>query len=33
MCARKGFDAARAIGFSAIRKSHELFARPWQPCG
>lgn len=24
---------ARAIGFSAIRKSYDLFARPWQPCG
>jgi hypothetical protein len=24
---------ARAIGFSAIRKSYELFARPWKPCG
>jgi hypothetical protein len=24
-------DAA-AIGFSAIRKSYDLFARPWEPC-
>jgi hypothetical protein len=24
--------AARALGFSAIRKSYDLFARPWQPC-
>jgi hypothetical protein len=23
---------ARAIGFSAIHKSYDLFARPWQPC-
>jgi hypothetical protein len=23
---------ARAIGFSAIRKSYDLFARPWRPC-
>ena len=23
---------ARAIDFSAIRKSYDLFARPWQPC-
>lgn len=23
---------ARAIGFSAIRKSYDLFARPWIPC-
>lgn len=25
--------AARAIGFSAIRKSYDLYARPWHPCG
>jgi hypothetical protein len=25
-------EAARALGFSAIRKSYDLFARPWQPC-
>jgi hypothetical protein len=24
--------AAAAIGFSAIRKSYDLFARPWLPC-
>ncbi len=24
--------AARAIRFSAIRKSYDLFARPWRPC-
>ncbi len=24
--------AARAIEFSAIRKSYDLFARPWRPC-
>ncbi len=24
--------AAAAIGFSAIRKSYDLFARPWRPC-
>jgi hypothetical protein len=24
--------AARGLGFSAIRKSYDLFARPWQPC-
>lgn len=23
---------AQALGFSAIRKSYDLFARPWQPC-
>ncbi len=23
---------ARALGFSAIRKSYDLFARPWRPC-
>jgi Glycoside-hydrolase family GH114 len=23
---------ARAIGFSAVRKSYDLFARPWHPC-
>jgi hypothetical protein len=23
---------ARAFGFSAIRKSYDLFAHPWQPC-
>jgi hypothetical protein len=26
-------DDADAIGFSAIRKSYDLFARPWLPCG
>ena len=26
-------DRALALGFSAIRKSYDLFARPWQPCG
>jgi hypothetical protein len=25
-------DAARALGFSAIGKSYDLFARPWRPC-
>jgi hypothetical protein len=25
-------DAAIALGFSAIRKSYDLFARPWEPC-
>lgn len=25
--------AARALRFSAIRKSYDLFARPWQACG
>jgi hypothetical protein len=25
-------DRAAALGFSAIRKSYDLFARPWQPC-
>jgi hypothetical protein len=24
--------AAEALGFSAVRKSYDLFARPWQPC-
>jgi hypothetical protein len=24
--------AAAALGFSAIRKSYDLFAKPWQPC-
>lgn len=24
---------AAALGFSAIRKSYDLFSRPWQPCG
>jgi hypothetical protein len=24
---------AQAIGFSAIHKSYDLFARPWHPCG
>lgn len=24
--------AAEALGFSAIRKSYDLFARPWEPC-
>jgi hypothetical protein len=24
--------AAQAIGFSAIRKSYDLFARPWEVC-
>ncbi len=23
---------AIALGFSAIRKSYDLFARPWEPC-
>jgi hypothetical protein len=26
-------DAAAALGFSAIRKSYDLFARPWEACG
>jgi len=26
-------DRADALGFSAIRKSYDLFARPWLPCG
>jgi hypothetical protein len=26
-------DRALALGFSAIRKSYDLFARPWEPCG
>ncbi|HET7122196.1 MAG TPA: endo alpha-1,4 polygalactosaminidase [Solirubrobacterales bacterium] len=26
-------SAARALRFSAIRKSYDLFARPWEPCG
>jgi hypothetical protein len=25
-------DAANSLGFSAIAKSYDLFARPWQPC-
>jgi hypothetical protein len=25
-------DGARTLGFSAIRKSYDLFARPWRPC-
>jgi hypothetical protein len=25
-------DAARSLGFSAIGKSYDLFARPWRPC-
>ncbi|MBA3865428.1 MAG: endo alpha-1,4 polygalactosaminidase [Solirubrobacterales bacterium] len=25
-------DAAIALGFSAIRKSYDLFAQPWEPC-
>lgn len=25
-------DAAAALGFSAIRKSYDLFAEPWLPC-
>jgi len=25
-------DTAIALGFSAIHKSYDLFARPWQPC-
>lgn len=25
-------QTARALGFSAIRKSYDLFARPWRPC-
>jgi hypothetical protein len=24
--------AAESLGFSAIRKSYDLFARPWEPC-
>ncbi|MGV1050056.1 MAG: endo alpha-1,4 polygalactosaminidase [Solirubrobacterales bacterium] len=24
--------AAEALGFSAIRKSYDLFAKPWEPC-
>jgi hypothetical protein len=24
--------AAKGLGFSAIRKSYDLFAQPWQPC-
>jgi hypothetical protein len=24
--------AAASLGFSAIRKSYDLFARPWEPC-
>lgn len=29
---RQYCQAARAIGFSAIHKSYDLFARPWIPC-
>ena len=25
-------DEAKALGFSAIRKGLELFAKPWEPC-
>jgi hypothetical protein len=25
-------DAAKTLGFSAIRKSYDLFAQPWEPC-
>jgi hypothetical protein len=25
-------EAAKALDFSAIRKSVDLFARPWRPC-
>jgi hypothetical protein len=25
-------DAAKSLGFSAIRKSYNLFAQPWAPC-
>jgi hypothetical protein len=25
-------DEAKALGFSSIRKSYDLFARPWRPC-
>jgi hypothetical protein len=25
-------EAAAALGFSSIRKSYDLFARPWEPC-
>jgi hypothetical protein len=25
-------DAAKSLGFSAIRKSYDLFAQPWEPC-
>lgn len=30
---RQYCKTARAIGFSAIHKSYDLFAKPWQPCG
>ena len=26
-------DRAKALRFSAIRKSYDLLARPWRPCG
>lgn len=26
-------ERARALGIDAIRKSYDLFANPWQPCG
>ncbi len=29
---RRYCEAALALRFSAIRKSYDLFARPWQPC-
>jgi hypothetical protein len=25
-------NAAKSLGFSAIRKSYDLFAQPWEPC-
>lgn len=25
-------EAARALGFSSIRKSYDLYAKPWRPC-
>lgn len=30
---RQYCGTARAIGFSAIHKSYDLFAKPWLPCG
>jgi hypothetical protein len=29
---RRYCRAALALGFSALHKSYDLFARPWQPC-
>jgi len=26
-------EAAKALGFSSIRKSYDLYAKPWRPCG